>query len=376
MPPRHETPLAGRGRSSVLAALMPRARRKRRLKIRWLATALVLATAVLCFWSVHTEALAPTGAGRLIYLAHDALWVPAWSWVWTAARPWSLIWLLAPVPLAVLALIEFLGLAQPLRFLQTVVLRALLRSPLAEGLVALQSRIGPKDGFLTRLISADLRVFEDAARQAAEAPGQHFPETDAAEMARRARWLMRLCDGSDAVQIRLCEVSALLARHDPPPPDLTVLDALWQDAPWAPLASPTQGDLVQTLARLQAAGMDRAALAAATLGAARLARQDRAPRALDWFARWAELRLGPTAFAAELAAAETLISFEFWAAETEANLLRGTAAAARTGWLGRLLPGVETCRPSGEMAAAGLAAAAPERPQPQTEQGMAHVRAS
>lgn len=353
-PPEEMSLRDGAGRSTVLAAALRRTGRERAILLRWAGVAAVVAVLSGLGWAVGTEALDPSGPGRALYQVHDLIWVPLWSWIWTAARPWSLIWLLAPALLALLSLVEFLGLAQPVRGLQGLLLRALLGSRLGDALVAGQVALGPRDGFLTRFIEADLTDLETAARRAVEEGGKPFPDRQAVAMARQATRLGRLTGDRPAVAIRLCEVGALLDLAAPSAPGDRAFDRYWMAEPWAEAATLIPASLAEAVRSLRAGTMEAPALAVATLGAARLGWQGRDPRALDWFARWAEVQLAPAVRTGALSKAETLIAFEFWAAQTEAALRRDAAQHDRKAWLGALLPEVGTDRPSGELAAAGL----------------------
>ena len=92
-------------------------------------------------------------------------------------------------------------------------------------------------------------------------------------------------------------------------------------------------------------------LALSTLGVVRRAVLSQPDAASAWFTQWALQRYHPDLPREDLAQAEGMIDFEFWAAVCE----RAQLARARPVWLAGLLPGVDMDRPLGEVAAIAMA---------------------
>lgn len=349
------------GRSSLIDMAATAPIRLRRWNVRRGVVVAVALITVAVAWATASEALSPDGPGWLLYILHDAVWVPFWSWVWVRSGFWSLIWL---APMAVLAFVvglEYLGLAQPLRRLQTSVLRLVLRSWAGGAVLGFQQMLGwgrNREGLLVAILRADLLRAETAAKAAAETGGAVNPTA----LGRSASQLCYLHAQDEPTQIRVAEALALIALVAPA--DST---AQWRGVMrriWSPpetdriqaLTLITPQDLETLLADMRQGVVAPAILALATLGVARDDSLQRPDLVQGWFTDWAQLRHHTTLRRVDLAQAETLIDFEFWAARAETCLAARARAADRSGWLAGLLPGVAMHRAMGEGAAAGLPA--------------------
>jgi len=343
-------------RSRVLALHAPAPSRARvwwKRRITMLMTVLVVAMPV---FAVVTEALSPDGVGWLLYSLHDSIWLPFWSFVWVRAGIWSLIWWLPVSALAGLTLVEFLGLGQPLRRLQTAVLRGLLRSPVSPLVLAAQQRLGwqhNREGLLVSVLESELLVAEAALRAAAEAGGT----ADTARVSRLMTQLAYLRAADPARQVRCAECLMLIGLFAEPDHVFalrTKLDRIWPEADgarikallWHDTANPVP--LFDILRKPDSVAFD---LALANLAFARAESLVRSDLVRVWFEEWARLRHDPRLSNRALPEAERMIDFEFWAARAEAGIAAREVTGDRKGWLGALLPGVAMRRPMGERAA-------------------------
>lgn len=318
----------------------------------------VLATPVVI---VATRALPVDGAGRLLYALHDTLFVPVWSWVWVSAGIWSLLWIVPLLLLLCAVAVEFLGFAQPLRRLQIAGLRLYLRGPAARAALTGQQLLGwrhNREGLMVAVLEADLAGAEATIRQALEA-GRKDAATG--RLVRLAVQLAYLRAGDPLYQLRGAEHLALIEACDGAETAARLRERLAQI--WSPeiarrmvdLGCATPEALPGLLAGLRSARLPAPDLALATLAMARPEALARPDLVRAWFTEWAQLRHHAPSTLPELAEAERMIDFEFWAARAETALIAAEQAGdpGRGGWLSALLPGVAKHRTLGERAAIG-----------------------
>ena len=351
------------GRSTLIdmAAAVPR--RQRPWHLRRAGVAIVVLVVAVLAWMTATEALAQDGPGWLLYLLHDVIWVPFWSWIWVRAGFWSLMWLAPVAVIGGAALLEYLGLAQPLRYLQTAVLRLVLHSGVGGVLLGFQQILGwgrNHEGLLVAILRADLLRAKTAAKAVAERESRGQPNP--ISLGRAASQLCYLRAQDEATQIHVAEALALIAIIAPP--DTTahwraLVRRIWSHPETGRIEALTlitpQG-IETLLTEMRQGVVAPATLALATLGVARADSMERQDLVQAWFTHWARLRHQTTPRRVDLTEAETLIDFEFWAARAETGLAKRAYAADRSGWLAGMLPGVDMHRPMGERAAAGLSA--------------------
>lgn len=370
-PPDPVRAVPRRGRSTLVDMRDTAAPRRRPWGLRRAIVLTVLALCALVAWTVATEALPHDGPGRALYLLHDILWVPFRAIVWVRSGVWSLLWLLPAGLLLLVVAIEFLGLMQVLRRLQTTILRVLIRRGAGRVVISAQQLLGWRrghEGFLVGLIGADLRVAEARAMAAVEAGTSHDP----AMLARLATYLAYLRAADPRAQLRCAEallLAGLLEPHDTAVGLRDRLRRIWGDAPADRIDRLSHADattLLQAADQMAQTALPPDELGLLTLSACRLAAgaadADRgdadggdagAAAARHWFSRWACLQTVPARPRPDLSAAEQGIAFEFWAATSERALARAEITGDRAGWLAQLLPGVAMRRPLGELAAIG-----------------------
>lgn len=345
-----------RGRSTVLDLGRIEARRPRPWRVRRLVVASVTVCLGLLVWVVAVEWLAPRGLGYLIYAAHDRLWLPLWSWLWLRADYWSLLWLAPLTILLVLALAEFLGVGMPLRRLQVAALRQGLRRNWSRGMIGFQQLLGWRrghEGLLVAVVDCELRQAEAAARTAIEAGQPHDVET----LCRMTVALAYLRASAALAQVRCAENCLLVDLIDRAKgADLRLqLRLIWGDEVTdriEAMAMIADNVVPDAVAGLSTPGRGAEDLALLTLGIVRAAVLSQPDAASSWFTQWALERCSPEMPRDDLARAEGLIDFEFWAATCERAMIGRT----RPAWLARLLPGVAMVRPLGEVAATGMTA--------------------
>lgn len=358
----HTDPFAGatmrRGRSTLLDMGQHPPSRERPWGLRRTVTMAMLGGVAGLWWIAANEVLPPTGLGYLLYTAHDHLWLPFWSWVWMRSGFWSLLWFGPLAGLLLLVVIEFLGFGQPLRRLQIAALRLALRRNWTRGLLAIQQMFGWKrqhESLLVCVIDCDLRSESAKAMEAVES-GKRF---DVTVLCRMALALAYLRATSGAAQIRCAEQHLLAAMLDKDAAATlgAELRRIWGEETADRIAVKTmvaEEEIPAVLAGLSAGEGKPDDLALQTLGIVRCAALTQTDAAGAWFTRWAQLRCRIDPRRNDLAAAERLFEFEFWAAICEKALAERAAAGGRVTWLPKWLPGVATYRSRGELAAAGL----------------------
>jgi hypothetical protein len=318
----------------------------------WLVAALVRV--------VQGEVLSPDGPGRMLYLLHDAVWLPLYGRFWTASFPDALTWLAVAGGLSLLVLVEFLGLASPLRRAQVAVLRALL--PTVPGPVLAMHRMLRAAGLRTGMAEQVLRDLRDDALH--RFTGPDGPPTDDAPFRRLCRLQQLLLAFGAATPRDLVAVADVLglaalqpgARDDAAAPLRRAAAALAPETVpfWADLLAPAtfRMDLpsaLQATAELETATLPPDALACRTIRIATCLATGGDAAALVWFDTWARLRAGADdAHAARLAEAEALCAFEYWADRAEAAARRRPVPIL----LSDAFPGLQLSRPRGEVAAA------------------------
>lgn len=318
----------------------------------------VTAAIILLAIVVSREMLPHEGPGWYLYALHDRVWLPLRALIWTRAGVWSLLWLVPVLALALLVLVEYLGLAQPLRRMQVAVLRGFLRSRFSPYLLALQQKIGWRrghEGQLVAVLEAELARHEAGLKEATEASQR----ADSLGLSRSVVQLAYLRAADLPAQLRCAGGLMLIARHADREQVSRIsakLHRIWSDEDGARIEAilttdPTEPEPLFDL--LRAPSGKAADLAVATLAMARPEARCRADLVRAWFTEWARMRHDPRQDSRALAEAERLIDFEFWAARAEAGLVLQEVSGDRSGWLAGLLPGVMMRRPMGELAAAG-----------------------
>lgn len=350
------------GRSHLLslaegAPLRPRPWGKRRM-----ISLLILALLAAPMGIVAMRVLPADGAGWPLYALHDALFVPVWSWVWVSSGIWSLLWWVPLLLLFCAVAVEFLGFAQPLRRLQIAGLRLYLRSPAARAALTGQQLLGwrhNREGLMVAVLEADLTGVEARICQALEAGRKDAPTGWLARLA----WQLAYLRAEDPVcQLRGAEHLALIEACDGAEAAARLREYLAQI--WSPeiarhmaeLGCAPPEALPGLLAGLRSARLPAPDLALVTLAMARPQALARPDLVRAWFTEWAQLRHHAPGGRNDLAEAERMIDFEFWAARAETALLAVEQAGdpGRNGWLAGLLPGVAARRNMGERAASGL----------------------
>lgn len=347
------------GRSGLLGLHLPAPERVRPWWGRRITVLMLLAAAALPVVVVAREMLLQEGLGWYLYALHDRVWLPLRSLFWTRAGIWSLLWWLPVLLLIVLAVTEFLGLAQPLRRMQVAVLRWFLRSPFSQLLLSLQQRLGWRrghEGLLVAVLESELAREEAALKTAAEAA----EAGDTLALTRSVVQLAYLRAADPAAQLRCAEGLMLIGRFAGAD-DIAALRAklrrIWPEEEGLRIEALLLTDSAEPeplFALLRNASGSAADLALATLAMARPQALSRADLVRSWFGEWARMRHDPQLNRSALADAERLIDFEFWAARAEAGLRARETLGDRSGWLAGLLPGVAMRRPMGELAAIGL----------------------
>lgn len=305
--------------------------------MRWAAAGGVTLALGLAIAAVAGRWADPAGPGRVLYFAHDALWLPLKGHLWTAPFPRSLALATLGAGLAALVLAEWLTPLGPLRALQISALRGMLaREAGAAWLLAWDTRVrraGLRLALAGEVAAQGARAAAAAALAAAEAGGRPpgggaalaraaglrlaLSARDAAEgaAALEALALVHLAGGEDAA----ARLAARLAALAPGGEDGHV----WA-ARSAALAAAARGEgagrLPERAAAIAAAPGPPAALAALALEAALAARATASPAAMEPFAAWARARAAGAPAAPALAEAEGMIAFEAWAALAEAAL--------------------------------------------------------
>ncbi|MBC7140132.1 MAG: hypothetical protein H5U17_15710 [Defluviimonas sp.] len=347
------------GRSSLLRAGFSPPSRPRNWALRYAVILTLAALMVALVLALRGEMLSPEGPGRALYLIHDELWLPLYGRVWTAIFPDAFIWLAILGGLSTLVLMEFLGIASPLRRTQVGVLSVLLRS--APGPVLAMHRLLRAVGLRAGMAEQVLRDMRDDALYRFTGPGAAQP--DVADFRRlcdmqRLQVAFGLKTPRDLVAV--VDILGLAsvkpgARDDAAEPLRRAAAALMpQEVPfWVDLMAPSTfpmdlSSVLQASIELETADAPPEALACQTVRIASFLATGGDETALVWFDIWARLRAGAdSARAARLAEAEALCAFEYWAARAEAAVLRHAPPL-----LSEAFPGLHLSRPRGEVEAA------------------------
>lgn len=347
------------GRSSLLRAGFSPPSRPRNWALRYAVILTLAALMVALVLALRGEMLSPEGPGRALYLIHDELWLPLYGRVWTAIFPDAFIWLAVLGGLSTLVLMEFLGIASPLRRTQVGVLSVLLRS--APGPVLAMHRLLRAVGLRAGMAEQVLRDMRDDALYRFTGPGAAQP--DVADFRRlcdmqRLQVAFGLKTPRDLVAV--VDILGLAsvkpgARDDAAESLRRAAAALMpQEVPfWVDLMAPSTfpmdlSSVLQASIELETADAPPEALACQTVRIASFLATGGDETALVWFDIWARLRAGAdSARAARLAEAEALCAFEYWAARAEAAVLRHAPPL-----LSEAFPGLHLSRPRGEVEAA------------------------
>lgn len=212
------------------------------------------------------------------------------------------------------------------------------------------------EGLLVAVVDGELRQAEAAARTAIEAGQPH----DVGTLCRMTVALAYLGASATLAQVRCAENCLLvdLIGRDKGADLRSQLRLIWGDEVTdriETMAMIADDVIPDAVAGLSTPGRGAEDLALLTLGIVRRAALSQPDAASSWFTQWALERCNPETPRDDLARAEGLIDFEFWAATCERAMIGRT----RPVWLARLLPGVAMERPLGEVAATGVAAPPP-----------------
>jgi hypothetical protein len=339
------------GRSRLLRTGVAGGGARRPFLRRALILLAVLGPVVALSVAVAARLLPLDGPGRIAYLAHDRLWLPARAQVWTRIYPYGFLWLVPLVLLGFAALVEWLS---PVSLIRGTHRRAVLRASrggigrwiLLRAASALR-RVGITPGFAATVIEESL-VEARAPLLEALREGRSGDAARAADLA--ALWL-RLDPGNIAALAAAQELAALSliadARATPPrplahsaPPRTALIEAMAQAWPHIPpLPAPETGpdgrpalpgvatpDGARQTATEVLAGIEAdpdspealPALLALVLTGGLAAGLGRPEAGLAVFDLWRRVRLGARAdLAARMAWAEMLVSFGFWAGLAE-----------------------------------------------------------
>lgn len=347
------------GRSSLLRAALSPAARPRNRGLR-LGAILTLAGVVLgLVLVVRGQLLATDGPGRMLYLIHDAVWLPLHGRLWTALFPDALIWLVILGGVSALVLVEFLGIAAPLRRAQVAGLRAVL--PAFPGPILAMHRALRAVGLRAGLAEQVLRDLRDAALHPFTAPGQAPAEAAFRRLCQLQT--LQLAFGLQSPRDLGAVVDVLgLAAVEPGARDDAVAALrraagrlrpeavpFWPDLMAPETFLPDLAAVLRATVALETASLPAEALACHTVRVAAFLGTGGDAAALVWFDTWARLRAGPDAArAAPLAEAEALCAFEYWAGLAETRAC-GTATPV---FLAAAFPGLHLLRLRGERAAA------------------------
>lgn len=305
------------------------------------------------------QVLSVDGPGRILYLIHDTIWLPLHGRFWTAVFPDTLIWLVALVGLVALVLVEFLGIASPLRGAQVVLLRRMLPSFPAPVLAMHGAlRVAGLRAGLAEQVLCDMR--EDALHPFT-VPGVVASDADFRRLCHLQRLQVAFGLQSPRDRVAVADVLGLAAvqpgaRDDAAAPLCRAASALSPEAVpfWSDMIDkasfvPDLAAVLQSTVELETTQLAPEALACHTVRVAAFLSGGGDAAGMAWFDSWARLRASANvALAARLAEAEALCAFEFWAARAEAASCRVPVPSL----LAEAFPGLHLSRLRGEVAAA------------------------
>lgn len=130
-----------RPRSGLRRANVVPPRRKRNYLRRYAWTTILLGLCVGFAWVIRARAVDPDGLGRVLYLIHDKVWLPVFGTIWLKYEPFSLTWVFPIAVSALLILLEWLGLLDPIRSAQIRMLRWMLYRRLGRAIILVFSYI-------------------------------------------------------------------------------------------------------------------------------------------------------------------------------------------------------------------------------------------
>jgi len=348
------------GRSTLLRAGIVSAGRPRGLASRRVFVAAVLGGQGLAIWALAYRWLGTGGLMYPIYFLHDAVWLPLQGRFWVATFPFGLIWAAPMLALTVAIMVEFLGLAGPVRRSQTAVIEALLTWGGASFLVwahAVGRVIGLPAVQVHAVVGEKLRQERRDVLHAVDGGAKpdlrrllalqvldlRLGETVPGDMLRgfEVLALAQLLGQSDQAGVRHLE-RVLVAKS--PEAELEPYVRAF-----AKTGKPASEAAVLAAANwLATAKPDPVRVAIATLIVALAGAESGSPLILQWFDVWATVRSGKaTAGSAVWAAAEGSISFEFWAARADSAIRQGRPDELLLEVFGQPLG----TRPHGEVAA-------------------------
>jgi hypothetical protein len=327
------------GRSAVLRAQRRERGRTHAYGVRLLATLAVIAVAVTLVLTVTNRLLPEEGPGAVLYLLHDAVFLPIKGWTWTAWHPFGFAWWLPVAAIVSLFALEALTSLGPLRRTHAAAVRALFASGVGFGalrVIAWRLRLrGFRLGFVRAVLATDTVAAAQTLFQPHAAP-------DARAVLRYLRlmdlWLI-LGRGGPLDRLRAFEALAFASA---------AAGVTWEDAAVATLerdltrafdADPVWLEAVQALRTprdgfaLELADFihgtlhgvnatDPIGMARAVIHASLDVVHSGDPLVLTAFQAWTRSRfaLRDAVGTEQARAVEAVIAFEYWAALAEASI--------------------------------------------------------
>lgn len=348
------------GRSTLLRAGLPPTERPRNRVLRYGTVLSIIGAVAVLVLVIGAELLSKSGPGWVLYLIHDTLWLPLYGRFWTAIFPDALIWLVIVVGVSALVVVEFLGIASPVRRLQVALLRVLL--PAFPGPFLVMHRALRPLGVRSALAEQVLRDLRDAALHPFVTRGSALGSFERLCHLQTFQLAFRLQSSRDLVAVVDILALAVIepgARDEALAPLRRAAARLKPEAVpfWSDLIAPEtfRPDLPAVLKAtmdLEAGALSPEALACRTVQIAVFLATVGDSAALVWFDSWARMRAGSDdALSARLAEAEGLCAFEYWAALAETRAARRPEPPL----LAEAFPGLRLLRPRGEQAAADAA---------------------
>lgn len=329
-PVKADHPPANVGRSTLLRAGARLPTRRRRYLLRTLVMAFLITALGLLVAAIGTVWFRRDGPARLLYLLHDFVWLPLRGWVWVAPFPAGLMWLVPVMGLAMLVLIEYLGAAAPLRSVQTEGIRLTLRGRAGSALVlwdGVLRRVGLRAGQVHKVAIEMRDTSRATVIEAIESGAGVGP---VAGLLHQETVVLQLSDGDDKDFVSALETLSLARLFKGTNRDVlakTIAQKAGNAASkwrvWANACQTGTLDLGAALAAAEAIardGGDATTSAVTSLQVSLAMAESGQPGYLAWFDAWARCRVGSDkSVLTALVQAETMISFEFWAAQAEGS---------------------------------------------------------
>ena len=391
------------GRSTLLRAGLVSAPARSPLarSARYALLAIVSVLVGFALLAIGGAFLGPLGPARPVYPMNDEVWLQLRGRFWTAIFPESLLWLAVVIGPVTLALVEFLGVASPVRRSQLFALRLMIHH-LPNLLISWQTflrRFGMRQG----LAEALLRELRDEAL--AEFTEIGIPDPNGLKYVRLALLQqLQICMGIRTTSdlIAIVDVLGLAQSHvDNGQPSIAsgrisgriaagadgisarakasshwnhrsnrasqraatkrknaaerlLGEALFLDPPSVPewirvVDEPPWSvgirDTLEAIPRMSYPASSPETLACMTVGVALSILADGGSERMAWFDAWSQRRAtGDVVTRSRLAAAESLCAFEFWAAKAEER----SRSIASSEIFAQAFPDLDSVRERGE----------------------------